>query len=43
MTNPRHPYHWLANPMVWASDLYPKRMLKPIPTWFKELTYEPAA
>jgi hypothetical protein len=29
--------------MVWASDLYPKRLLRPIPSWFKELTHEPAA
>ncbi|MEZ0363825.1 ferritin-like domain-containing protein [Mycobacterium sp. pUA109] len=43
VVNPRHPYHLLANSMVWASDRYPKKLLKPIPTWFKELTYEPAA
>ncbi|MEH3143533.1 MAG: ferritin-like domain-containing protein [Mycobacterium kyogaense] len=41
--NPRNPYHWLANPMVWASDYYPKVLLRPIPSWFKELTHEPAA
>ncbi|MEZ0367312.1 ferritin-like domain-containing protein [Mycobacterium sp. pUA109] len=43
MANPRSPYHLLANPAVWLSDFYPKRLLKPIPSWFKELTYEPAA
>jgi hypothetical protein len=43
VVNPRHPYHLLANSMVWASDLYPKRLLRPIPSWFKELTHEPAA
>ncbi|BBX94335.1 ferritin-like domain-containing protein [Mycolicibacterium boenickei] len=43
VTNPRHPYHWIANPMVWASDRYPKTLLRPIPSWFKELTHEPAA
>lgn len=41
--NPRHPYHLLANSMVWVSDRYPRRMLRPIPSWFKELTYKPAA
>jgi hypothetical protein len=41
--NPRNPYHWVANPAVWVSDRYPKKLLKPIPTWFKELTHEPAA
>ena len=41
--NPRHPYHWLANSMVWLSDHYPRALLLPIPTWFKELTHEPAA
>ncbi len=41
VVNPKHPYHLLANTMVRASDYYPKWLLKPIPTWFKELTYEP--
>ena len=43
VVNPRHPYHLLANSMVWASDRYPKALLRPIPSWFKELTHEPAA
>ncbi len=43
VVNPRHPYHLLANSMVWLSDRYPRRLLRPIPSWFKELTYEPAA
>ncbi|CAN3127555.1 ferritin-like domain-containing protein [Mycobacterium sp. smrl_JER01] len=43
VVKPRHPYHLLANSMVWASDLYPRVLLKPIPSWFKELTHEPAA
>ncbi len=43
VVKPRHPYHLLANWMVWVSDLYPKALLKPIPSWFKELTHEPAA
>ncbi len=43
VVKPNNPYHWLANPMVWASDYYPKALLKPIPSWFKELTHEPAA
>ena len=43
VVNPRHPYHLLANSMVWLSDRYPKSLLKPIPSWFRELTHEPAA
>lgn len=43
VVNSKHPYHLLANSMVWASDLYPKALLRPIPTWFKELTYEPVS
>jgi hypothetical protein len=38
-----HPYHLLADRMVWLTDRYPRRLLRPIPTWFKELTYEPVA
>ena len=33
----------LANPMVAASDHLPRAILRPIPSWFKELTYKPAA
>ena len=36
-----HPYHLLANSMVKASEFYPRALFRPIPTWFKELTYEP--
>jgi hypothetical protein len=43
VVNPRNPYHWVANPLVKASDYYPKALLRPIPSWFKELTHEPAA
>jgi hypothetical protein len=43
VTNPNHPYHLLANSMVKLSDRYPDSLLSPIPSWFKELTYEPAA
>jgi hypothetical protein len=43
VVNPRHPYHLLANSMVWLSDRYPKPLLRPVPSWFKELTYKPAA
>ena len=32
---------WVS--MVWLSDRYPKRLLSPIPSWFNELTHEPAA
>jgi hypothetical protein len=43
VVNPHHPYHLLANSMVWLSDRYPRTMLRPIPRWFKELTHDPAA
>lgn len=43
VVNPRHPYHLLANSMVWLSDRYPRTLLSPIPSWFKELTHNPAA
>jgi hypothetical protein len=43
VVNPRHPYQLLANSMVWLSDFYPKPLLRPMPTWSKELTHEPAA
>ncbi len=43
VVNPRHPYQLLANSMVWLSDFYPKPLLKPVPSWFKELNYKPAA
>jgi hypothetical protein len=43
VVNPRNPYHWMANPAVWVSDRYPRRLLRPIPSWFRELTYQPAA
>ncbi|GGO94350.1 hypothetical protein GCM10011584_35180 [Nocardioides phosphati] len=41
--DPKHPYHLLANTMVTLSDHYPKFLLRPIPSWFKELTYEPVS
>jgi hypothetical protein len=41
--NPKHPYHLLANSMVKASEFYPRFLLRPIPSWFKELTYEPVS
>ncbi|OBB93737.1 reductase [Mycobacterium sp. 852002-30065_SCH5024008] len=43
VVNPRHPYQVLASSMVWLSDRYPKTLLRPVPSWFKELTYKPAA
>ncbi|WP_167108196.1 ferritin-like domain-containing protein [Mycobacterium sp. DL592] len=43
VVKPNNPYHWVANPMVWASDRLPSALLPVIPSWFKELTYEPAA
>ncbi|HET9874807.1 MAG TPA: ferritin-like domain-containing protein [Mycobacterium sp.] len=41
--NPRSKYHRLADPAVRLSRRYPKRLLKPIPTWFNEITYDPVA
>ena len=43
VVNPQHPYQILASSMVWLSDRYPKPLLRPVPSWFKELTYKPAA
>ena len=43
VVNPRHPYQLLAGSMVWLSDRYPRTLLRPVPSWFKELTYKPAA
>ena len=43
VVNPNHPYHLLANSMVWLSERYPRPLLRPVPSWFKELTCEPAA
>ncbi|MDT4916584.1 MAG: hypothetical protein QOH89_1284, partial [Pseudonocardiales bacterium] len=41
--NQKHPYHLLANSMVWASERVPARMLPGLPTWFREITYEPVS
>ena len=38
-----HPYHLFADAMVKVTDHYPRRLLRPQPTWSKELTYEPVA
>jgi hypothetical protein len=43
VANPRHPYHLLANSMVWLSDRYPRPLLRPVPSWVKEVTHQPAA
>lgn len=38
-----HPYHLFADAMVKVTDRFPRRLLKPQPSWSKELTYEPVA
>lgn len=43
VVNPRHPYHLLANSMVWASERVPTRLLPGIPSWVREITYEPVS
>ncbi|MGN6607594.1 MAG: ferritin-like domain-containing protein [Jatrophihabitans sp.] len=43
VTNPRHPYHLLANSMVWATAKVPPRALPPVPTWFREITSAPVS
>jgi len=43
VVNRRHPYHLLANSMVWVSDRVPAKIFGEVPSWFKELTYEPVA
>lgn len=37
------PYHLFADFMVQVTDRYPRWLLKPQPTWSRELTYEPVA
>jgi len=41
--NPKHPYHLVANTMVRLTAHYPRALFRPIPSWFKELTYEPVS
>lgn len=41
--NRAHPYHKFADALVRVTARYPKRLLRPQPTWSKELTYEPVA
>jgi hypothetical protein len=43
VVNSRHPYHLLANSMVWASDRVPTRLLPAIPSWVREITAEPVS
>jgi hypothetical protein len=43
VVKPDHPYHLLANSLVWLSERYPKPLLRPMPSWSRELTHEPAA
>jgi hypothetical protein len=43
VTDRSHPYHLLADRMVRLTDRYPRRLLRPVPSWFRELTYEPVA
>jgi hypothetical protein len=43
VVNPDHPYHLLANSMVWLSERYPRPLLRPAPSWSRELTHDPAA
>ncbi|WP_067477141.1 reductase [Actinomadura hibisca] len=38
-----HPYHHFADFMVKASARYPRRLLRPTPSWARELTHEPVA
>ena len=42
-STPRHPYHLLANSMVWLSDRYPQALAPAGTQLVQELTYEPAA
>ncbi|MBJ8347204.1 ferritin-like domain-containing protein [Antrihabitans sp. YC2-6] len=43
VVNSKHPYHLLANTMVWASDRIPRRAFPAIPSWFNEITHEPVS
>ena len=37
----RNPSWGDTDTMVRASEHYPRALFRPIPTWFRELTYEP--
>ena len=43
VVNRRHPYHVPVDALVRLTDHYPRRLLGPIPTWVKQLTWKPAA
>jgi hypothetical protein len=43
VTNRAHPYHYFADFMVQVTARYPRRLLRPVPSWAKELTSEPIA
>ena len=43
VTNPRHPYHCWPTRWSGCPTSYPRALLPAVPTWFKELTHEPAA
>jgi hypothetical protein len=43
VVNPKHPYHLLANGMVWASERVPARLLPAVPSWVREITHEPVS
>ncbi|MGQ0618577.1 MAG: ferritin-like domain-containing protein [Panacagrimonas sp.] len=36
-------YHTPVDALVKASNWYPRRLLRPVPTWVKQLTWKPAA
>ena len=43
VVNRQHPYHIPVDALVKLTDHYPRRFLRPIPTWVKKLTYKTAA
>jgi hypothetical protein len=40
VVNRRHPYHLFADTMVTLTSWYPRILLRPQPSWSKELTYD---
>jgi hypothetical protein len=38
-----HPIHKIGDPLVALTQYFPKQLLRPTPSWIKELTYRPVA
>lgn len=38
-----HPYHIFGNLLLDLTNFYPRRLIRPVPSWIRQLTYEPVA